>query len=38
MIIRDINAKALREIAVNEQGTAQIPGVRFYKKKVFVPR
>lgn len=38
MIIRDINTKALRDIAVNEKGTAQIPGVRFYKKKVFVSR
>lgn len=38
VVIRDINVKALKDIAKFEDGKAQIDGVKFYKKKVTVIR
>lgn len=37
-VIREIDMKALREIAKYEEGQAKIDGVRFYKKKVLVQK
>lgn len=38
VVIRDINTKALKDIAKFEDGKAEIDGVRFFKKKVTVIR
>lgn len=38
IVIRDINMKALKDIAKFEEGKAEIDGVRFFKKKVTVIR
>lgn len=38
MVIRDINIQKLKDIAKYEEGKADIPGVKFIKKKVTVIR